>query len=419
MKKQNAFILYAVLAAGLTLVFVSLANAIIDPFGVFRWMEIPGVNIHKPAINIEDSRNKLQAIGLIKPQSLVLGSSRTETGINPNSPYWLDAKLPTYNLSLVSGTMSVVNEYFLHANTIRPVKNVLLGVDLVMFKEYIRDKEVSSRINAHRRNIRTSDIEANLYYLLSLDALRASVKTVLQQSTPGNQDYLYNGQRSPLTFKNRQASLGHGKMFQTQEKKYIFQQRYTDSQRGRYVFNNSEQQSTNIKAFTNLVNACLANNTKLKIFINPVHARQQEIIYQENQWHTFETWKREMVRIIENANEHYSPAEPVQLWDFTGYNTVTMETVPGLGDTKTVMHWYWESSHYTAAVGDLILKRMYNIDSKDVPADFGIRLNSANIEQHLLDLRRSRENYAASNGDDVDTIRSLLKLREDKFRRYR
>ena len=103
MKKQNAFILYAVLAAGLTLVFVSLANAIIDPFGVFRWMEIPGVNIHKPAINIEDSRNKLQAIGLIKPQSLVLGSSRTETGINPNSPYWLDTKLPQSALSFWIG----------------------------------------------------------------------------------------------------------------------------------------------------------------------------------------------------------------------------------------------------------------------------------------------------------------------------
>jgi hypothetical protein len=208
-------------------------------------------------------------------------------------------------------------------------------------------------------------------------------------------------------------------MFQTQEKKYIFQQRYTDSQRGRYVFNNSEQQANNIKAFAALVNTCLTNDIKLKVFINPVHARQQEIIYQEKQWHTFETWKREMVRIIENANEHYASAEPIQLWDFTGYNTVTMEAVPGLGDTKTAMRWYWESSHYTAAVGDLVLKRMYNTDGEDLPADFGALLNSANIEQHLLDLRRSRENYAASNGDDVDTIHSLLKLREEKFRRYR
>ena len=417
MNKTNAFILYLAIAAGFIIISAGLINAIVDPFGVFRWMEIPGINVHKPAINIEDSRNKLQAISAVKPRSLVLGSSRTETGINPNSPYWLDAKFPAYNLSLVSGNMSVVNEYFLHANTVRPVENVLLGVDLVMFKENLRGKETTSRLNAHKRNIRTSDIETNMYYLLSLDALLASIKTVSQQSTVENQDFLYNGQRSPLPFEKRQKTLGHGKMFQTQEKKYLFQQRYTDSRRGRYLFEESKNPPANIKAFSDLVSYCLTNDIKLKVFINPIHARQQEIIYHEKQWHTFEQWKQELLNIVEKANTHHQHVEPVQLWDFSGYNTVTMEAVPKLNDTKTAMNWYWESSHYKATVGELILKRMYNINTADMPADFGVLLSSNNIEQHLIDLRRDRENYIEFFPDDVATIRSLFELREKKFQR--
>jgi hypothetical protein len=78
----------------------------------------------------------------------------------------------------------------------------------------------------------------------------------------------------------------------------------------------------------------------LNIFINPIHARQQEIIHHEKQWLTFEQWKRELLSIVEKANNHHPLVEPVQLWDFNGYNTVTMEAVPKVGDTRTAMNWY-------------------------------------------------------------------------------
>ena len=72
----------------------------------------------------------------------------------------------------------------------------------------------------------------------------------------------------------------------------------------------------------------------------------------------------------------------VSVWMFCGYNTITTEPFPE-EDSQNQMRWYFESSHYRETVGDMILSRLFNLDSPNVPEDFGLRLTPENVESQL------------------------------------
>ncbi len=99
------------------------------------------------------------------------------------------------------------------------------------------------------------------------------------------------------------------------------------------------------------------------------------------------------------------------LWDFSGYNSISTEVVPVLGDTTTIMHWYFDSSHYTPAAGDLVFDRIFNYKSPDrtVPDDFGVLLTNQNIEFHLANIRSDREHYRQSHPDDINEIEAMAR----------
>jgi hypothetical protein len=105
--------------------------------------------------------------------------------------------------------------------------------------------------------------------------------------------------------------------------------------------------------------------------------------------------KRNVVAMVEEAASKYGK-QPFAVWDFSGYNSITTEPVPVLGDRETLMKGYWEGSHYTETVGRLILERMFG-DNSVVPEDFGTAINSNNIDRHLKNIHSQHKLYAASN----------------------
>lgn len=157
-------------------------------------------------------------------------------------------------------------------------------------------------------------------------------------------------------------------------------------------------------------------NISTHLFIGPSHARQWETIAASGLWSQFEDWKRKLVRINEEEATKAHKV-PLPLWDFSGYNSITSEEVPATGDTQTRMRYYFESSHYTPAAGNLVLERIFDahIASEIVPSDFGVRLSALNLEQHLVRLRNEREQYRQRHPADVLEIESLAQeVREQK-----
>jgi hypothetical protein len=97
------------------------------------------------------------------------------------------------------------------------------------------------------------------------------------------------------------------------------------------------------------------------------------------------------------------------LWDFSGYSSITTERLPPIG-SRDEMRFYWDSSHFKSVVGDLVLDRIFLTErtGQPVPADFGLRLTAANVEEVLSIERRQQAEYREAAAEDLRALRTLV-----------
>ena len=62
-----------------------LFNAVVDPYGLFRWVDLHGFNEIKPRATQASVAFKYRAVEFLSPQTLLLGNSRAEMGWDPQS----------------------------------------------------------------------------------------------------------------------------------------------------------------------------------------------------------------------------------------------------------------------------------------------------------------------------------------------
>ncbi|MGV7220232.1 MAG: hypothetical protein ACQ9MH_01755 [Nitrospinales bacterium] len=369
---------------------------------MYDWPHIDGINIKKPAFRTHLRLSKLYAVRKFKPSSIILGTSRAELGIDPDHPKW--SSKPVYNLSLNSVNIYEAFRYMQHANASRPLKQVVLMLDLFMFN--VDTNPNTQDFEEHRLAVDAEGHPQNSYFdnisiLGSLDTFRNSISTLLKHDSDDFESYLPNGVRKP-GFQRLlvERSGGHHEIFTYMEKFYI--KYYYKS----FKFTNSEWD--NWKVYRNLIDMAHKNKIDLRLVIAPTHARLLETMSLMNVWQTFEQWKQKLVLINEEEATQFGKT-PFPLWDFSGYNKYSIEEVPPLGDTKTVMRWHWESSHYKPALGDLLLDRIFDSEDPESGAslDFGIQLTSGNIENHLEKIRKDRQQWRVDFPLEVKEIQSF------------
>jgi hypothetical protein len=377
-----------------------LINLVVDPFGIFRMPLWEGVNAEKSQFQKYVRMIKAHTVRVIKPQGIILGTSRSEY-LDPEHPGWSMASRPTYNLGLQSARIYEVLRYLQHANSQRPLRQVVLALDIFMFDPRVRSErgfDEARLDSSHNPDINAAWINDLVMSLLSYDALVESILTVRNQYPLPAVAYLPNGARHPTRIQSEIELLGgHRKLF--------LDQISPGSRRppGR-------QADEPYDAFRAVLIFCRAKGIDLRILINPEHARLWESSWQNGTWGKYEDWKRHLVRILNEEATQFPWAEPFPLWDFSGYNSITTEQLPPLGDVKTTMRWYWEGSHYKPATGDLMLDRVFGLKTARIAdhADFGDLLTSGNIEERLNLTRRLRQAYADAHPLDVEEIRQKI-----------
>ena len=74
------------------------------------------------------------------------------------------------------------------------------------------------------------------------------------------------------------------------------------------------------------------------------------------------------------------------------------------------MIYYWDSSHFKENVGDWVLDRILDIERPEapIPADFGIALNTANVEKVIKDTRLAHSEYVRTHHVEVNQIRTWV-----------
>jgi hypothetical protein len=387
-------------------------NLIIDPYGLYGIARLKGLNDRKPEIKKHIRMHKAAAVMKVEPQSIAVGNSRVEYGIDPNHPAWKFK--PAYNLGLVSANAYEMLRYLQHAQAAQPLKQVLVGLDIDSFNALqsneadFDEARLAMTASGESNFARGADFFKSLF---SFDALVASYETITMPPLSDKAVYLYreNGQREvDYSEHNIQVRGGHHQAFLKSEQ-YFAEEGYLAGAKGKFGFVNPSTKVSSFDWFRSILRFAYGNGIELRLFISPSHARQWEVADAMGLWDEFEQWKVKLVEVVEEeARSAGKP--PVPLWDFSGYNRYTAEEVPPLGDTASKMQWYIESSHYNHRLGGLVLAKVYEESPRDEAAlqGFGVLLTSSNVQAHLEQIRKDRELYRTLHPKDVEEVRAVV-----------
>ena len=388
---------------------------------MYRLVDLEGFNAYKPAVDHRVRLVKAYDVRRLRPQGIILGTSRSHLGLRPSHEGWDPAAKPVYNLAFDGATTKEMYQYLLHAHAMRPLRQVVLGLDT--YHATLAPATARPDFDPHLLDspgvlALPSLLRADLKVFTSLDTLRASLATVRSQSDREPQWFAPDGQRLGEVFFRRAGEnferLGPRGYFEEIDRLEVGFKREGQLAAnargpGRSAQPTTGAGETSVDYIRRIVAFCRAQGVDLRIFIAPEHAHQLEITAAIGEWVTLENAKRALVQLLAEDAARHPGAPPIPLWDFSGYSSVTTEALPESGG-HAEMEFYWDSSHFKDIVGEFVLDRLFGLSHprREVSPDFGVRLTPATIEPTLARLRADQLAYRRSHPEDLAWIRSLI-----------
>lgn len=417
----RSYVRLTLLSSLLAILLSAALNYIVDPYGVYRFIDREGFNRHKPKMGVNSKLAKPYNVQRVQPGTLLLGNSRVEVGIDPESPHWPKTSLPVYNMALPGTGIGTAFDSLRYVMSVAKPHTAVVGVDFFDFLVDERPTTTKPAVPAASSDLNgmlpaNSKGLYNAFYplqkikdlastLFSLNALVDSALTLALQSRNDQPDLTDRG-FNPMREYERFARVdGYQTLFRQVETNY-----FTNYIRGpKSIYSGGGTTSVELDQLRQLINLCRASSIKLLLYIHPYHAHMLEGYRIAGLWPSFEEWKRALVKILaEDATAHPGTA-PLELWDFSGYNEITIERVPTQSEKGRMMRWYWDPGHYKREAGEFVLARMLESSSDDgpAPAAFGTKLNEQNIDSHLKAISAGQRQYEAARRDEVATLEDL------------
>ena len=418
---QQAYVRLFFISTLIAIVLGAAANFLIDPYGLHRFIDRDGFNRKKPKSGVNGQLVKPYNVQVVRPRTLVLGNSRVEVGIDPQSMLWPATARPVYNMALPASDISAAVRSLQHVLSVAKPEMVVVGIDFFDFLVDDRQNAAQTRrpiepTEFDKRLLVNADGSRNDLYplqrikdfasaLFSLNALADSVQTIALQMRNDQQDLTSRGFNPMREYQRFVRVDGHHTLFRQVDTTYLTN--YMRSPKAIYRAGSST--STELDHLRQLIRMSRAAGIRLILYIHPYHAHMLESYRIAGLWPLFEEWKRAVVRIVDEDAAAWPGAAPVDLWDFSGYNEITTERVPAVGERGKAMQWYWEAGHYKREVGELVLARML-ADTRSgghAPSGFGIKLNRQNLEPHLAATRAGQQAYQGARQDEIAELENL------------
>ena len=366
----------------------ALFNAVIDPYGLYRLIDLPRLNTFKARAGQRAKAFKLSVLHRVRPGALILGNSRAEVGFDPQHTVFTGPSSPAVNLGIPGSGINTTVALMHHALSVVQPKVAVIGLDFLDARTGGHpDEDQVERDHLRWAKATIGEpygVGEHVASLASLDAFLDSLWTVWanrQKYPAGLTDSGFNPMRNYLDIARKQGYHD------------LFLQRDMENARSyargpKQIFINGTRSSAYFAAVEELVSMARQNNVRLHFVIYPYHAHIHELFALTGLWQPFEDWKRSLVELLRDQVH-------VSLWDFSGCNDFTMEPVPQSGDLKTAVRWYWEAGHFKKELGDVILATVLGEKQDVTPARFGVALNIKNVDDHLRQLRESCDSYRA------------------------
>lgn len=372
-------------------------NWLINPYNIWNAPEISGFNAVKPQIGVNERIYKIVGLAKRSADTFILGTSRSDYGLNPKHP-----AMGKNGLNLAIQAQPYRETRMLFDSLLNNQKSAnffVIGLDFF----------ASNALFPNPADFDVDNFSAlrSWQLLSSASTLKDSVRTFANQKSAPDETWSENGQHLwSHAYMAYLASVGHRKlMIDSEDNFYV--RHYLPEPFCAYSFLSRDGKSAPLNEIRAIMSRAYREHINIKLFISPAHARQWETLAVSGLWNQWEEWKKRLVVMNEEEALH-AGQQPFPLWDFSGYNSISTETVPTSGDTSK-MRWYFDSSHYWSVTGDLLLDRVVNFRAPDrvVPDDFGMLLSSANIDDRLARIRADRAEYRYSHPEDIAEIEAM------------
>lgn len=371
------------------LTVVAGVNLITDPFGAYG-------NIHyQPLADYSDSLGtrtaRAEKLRRGDWEMLIIGSSRPQMGYAPDHPALRNFK--AFNAALPGTNMREllpVTQYTLKHN--QPSR-ILLGIDFVLFSEGrdYNDDFAQSRFSSNR-----DLVSYHLDNTISLRACYASAKSIFFCARHAPRQFTPYGQTTRHT---KDVTRGHRRLFADRLNGF-----FTNPE----TYANYQYSNDRLECFRRIIQVCKEHGVALDIVINPVHAAQLEAVRLSGLWPTFEQWIREVTAIVEVERSAAEGQFDVRLVSFLSVSPYCDEAIPAEGDTRTVMQFWWESSHFKGQLGDYVLDELYGSPPPD-RVRFGTTLTPDTADAHLATLRSDHDRWEQDHPEDCGFVRSVAR----------
>ena len=117
---------------GLACLAVVLGVAV-DPYRMYGTAAVPGWTALKPRIYNQAGIAKTYQLERVGPRTLLLGNSRVEIGLDPESSRWPAGAHPVFNAALAGTNLHTSLDMLRDAFAAHPLQTVFLGLDFLDF----------------------------------------------------------------------------------------------------------------------------------------------------------------------------------------------------------------------------------------------------------------------------------------------
>lgn len=413
----NAMMGCVVLAAAL----VASLNVIVDPYLIFDRPRAPGFNAIKPAVETHEPMMKAYQATRVTPKTVILGSSRSDIGLDPASPAWPAAMRPVYNLSVVGSGLSTNLRYLRsllssRASGSRP-QTLIVALDFEAFlhrptaavpnasKEEApqsEDEQTERLIALERQRDWTLPpsriVKDYVAATLTLDALLDSLSTLAANRGSGGPDLEASGRLSHWRLQQWTESDGAAQLFA--QKNQLTVRQYL---KPKQVL--SETPDSPIRDFAELdalIDLARGGRMTVVLAVQPAHVSRLELLDGMGYWPDYERWKRGLTKVASDAR---ASGVDVTVWDFGGYEPFMREDVPTAGDRSRVMKWFWDPVHYSVQLGDAMISAMTDQHSSLTATAL---LTSASVERRLSQIRHDRSEFRREAPAQLVEVRRTL-----------
>jgi hypothetical protein len=376
-------------------------NAFIDPYGTFDPPRISGVNEFPLGFNHRPLLAKSLAVSKLRPATIILGNSRAEAAYDPQHP--AISLSPAYNLAIGGAGLRTLQRYFLEALATGGLREVILALDLTMFDPAANAADTSLDAALLTDATGRPDGAARQWRRLAFILLSGTAssdswwsfthqgKPVATYSRSGLREEAYDIAQVAREGGPRRASLRVEASFLAGTLRDVESAKFLASY------------ATTLAALQEIVAVSARHGIRLKLIINPIHARQNHALAAAGLWPFYESWKRDLV-----AAAQRSP-ELVSLWDFSGASACTAEDLPSDANAAPAMRWYRESSHFRRTLGNRVLDRVFGRPDDGACPGLGQRLEPATLAATLATQRAALLNWVETHAADAAEIEGLVK----------